>query len=334
MCSREGEEVFFKEPIHISTYKTLKEWLMVLETRMKTTLENYLDLAAIEFMQMDILQCTKDSSNRQIIDWCCKYPNQIVLLCLQIMWTYNIEHDMELSMEKLEMASQTINEKNVTSEKCLNSQCNNFLTSEGVCRSLLKYLSEIVVKQTNNTTRQKIVQMITELVHQRDVIRILIEKDIKNVNDFTWLQYMRFYWDKDKRNKNVNLIIKMADASFEYGYEYLGMCEKLVQTKLTDACFLTLTQALKMKLGGNPFGPAGTGKTESVKALGAQLGRYVLVFNCDESFDFTAMGRIFVGLCQVGAWGCFDEFNRLEERILSAVSEQILTIQTSLSQKN
>jgi len=34
------------------------------------------------------------------------------------------------------------------------------------------------------------------------------------------------------------------------------------------------------------IGPAGTGKTESVKALGHQMGRFVLVFNCDETFDF------------------------------------------------
>ena len=69
-----------------------------------------------------------------------------------------------------------------------------------------------------------------------------------------------------------------------------------------------------------------------MKALGNQLGRFVLVFNCDEKFDFQAMGRIFVGLCQVGAWGCFDEFNRLEERMLSAVSQQIQTIQVALKE--
>src|SRR6185312_3017050 len=66
--------------------------------------------------------------------------------------------------------------------------------------------------------------------------------------------------------------------------------------------------------------------------MGALLGRMTLVFNCDEAFDFQAMGRIFVGLCQCGAWGCFDEFNRLEERILSAVSQQVLTIQVGLKE--
>ena len=42
----------------------------------------------------------------------------------------------------------------------------------------------------------------------------------------------------------------------------------------------------------SPTGPAGTGKTESVKALGNQLGRFVLVFNCDETFDFQVRIRI------------------------------------------
>jgi dynein heavy chain 2 len=95
---------------------------------------------------------------------------------------------------------------------------------------------------------------------------------------------------------------------------------------------LTLT-AMAQGLGGNPFGPAGTGKTETVKALGQQLGRLVLVFNCDEAIDVKAMTRILVGLIKCGAWGCFDEFNRLSTSVLSALSEQIHSIQVALKDK-
>ena len=122
---------------------------------------------------------------------------------------------------------------------------------------------------------------------------------MNNNRDFEWLSQMRFYFDPKQTEVLHQLSIYMANAKFQYGFEYLGVQEKLVQSPLTDKCYLTLTQALDLRLGGSPFGPAGTGKTESVKALGGQLGRFVLVFNCDEAFDFQAMGRIFVGLCQV-----------------------------------
>lgn len=46
------------------------------------------------------------------------------------------------------------------------------------------------------------------------------------------------------------------------------------------------------------------------------------------------MGRIFVGLAKSGAWGCFDEFNRLDENTLSTVSTLIQAIQLSLKNKN
>lgn len=54
---------------------------------------------------------------------------------------------------------------------------------------------------------------------------------------------------------------------------------------------------------------------------------YFLFF---QGIDVKSMGRIFVGLVKCGAWGCFDEFNRLEEAVLSAVSMQIQTIQDAL----
>ena len=178
--------------------------------------------------------------------------------------------------------------------------------------------------------------MITELVHQRTVTRDLLEaaKTQKiSSSAFQWLYYMRFYWVPSEKKVEERCKIKMSDATFNYGYEYQGVVERLVQTPLSDRAYLTLTQALHYRLGGSPYGPAGTGKTETVKALGCQLGRYVLVFCCDENFDMHAMGRIFIGLCQVGAWGCFDEFNRIPVAVLSVCSTQYKTVLDAIRAK-
>ena len=127
--------------------------------------------------------------------------------------------------------------------------------------------------------------------------------------------------------------IKMADSSFDYTFEYQGNAPRLVHTFLTDKCFLVLTQAMHLGYGGHLYNPADTGKTESVKALGMQFGRQVLVFNCDEGIDAKGMERIFKGIVKCGAWGCFDEFNRLEPKVLSAISQQIQTIQYALKNR-
>lgn len=75
--------------------------------------------------------------------------------------------------------------------------------------------------------------------------------------------------------QSFDVSVRMGEASSDYTFEYQGLSPQLVITPLTDRCFLTLMQAMQLGYGGNPYGPAGTGKTESVKALGHALGRQV-----------------------------------------------------------
>ncbi|WWC73019.1 uncharacterized protein I206_106984 [Kwoniella pini CBS 10737] len=301
--SREGEEVSFRAPIVLKDYPKINDWLAKVESEMRMSLAHLLSQAVQQlhgFFQVD-----SELSLSDLLAWIDSYPAQLVVLAVQVAWTNLVE--------------SAISSAGLTGALMLVSKT-------------LDILADTVLQDIAVLQRRKCEHLITELVHQRDVIRSLITAAVRSNTAFDWLYHMRFYLNENIDDPLLRLQIRMADAVFPYGYEYLGIPDRLVQTPLTDRCYLTLTQALDNQLGGSPFGPAGTGKTESVKSLGVQLGRFVLVFCCDETFDFQAMGRIFIGLCQVGAWGCFDEFNRLEERILSAVSQQVQSIQQGLAQ--
>lgn len=105
--------------------------------------------------------------------------------------------------------------------------------------------------------------------------RALIEKKVDSAKNFEWLAQMRLYFEPTNSNVLEQLKLRMANAEFHYGFEYLGekrgslldrkenfrsisgLQDRLVQTPLTDRCFLTMTQALHAKFGGSPFGPAG-----------------------------------------------------------------------------
>lgn len=299
--SKEGEEVRLKRPISILKMPKINDWLAALESSMKYSLAEYLNEALLHFQSLcNTAEIDSDSFNEYIA----KFPAQIVVLGAQVAWSSSVESALSAGGAEL--------------KSLFSSQIR-----------VLELLATVVLGDLDHIVRKKCEHLITEFVHQRDIIGALISAGASSPTHYLWLLQMRYVY-RSEGDLVDRLRVQMANAELKYGFEYLGVPERLVRTPLTDRCFLTLTQAMAQRLGGSPYGPAGTGKTESVKALGIQLGRFTLVFCCDDTFDFQAMGRIFLGICQVGAWGCFDEFNRLEERILSAVSQQVQNIQLGL----
>ena len=160
--------------------------------------------------------------------------------------------------------------------------------------------------------------------------QLLLNRKVQRTSEWDWFRQLRYYLKTNCAPDQKPAFVRMLECEQSYSFEYQGNASKLVHTPLTDKCYLTLMHGMHLGYGGNPYGPGGTGKTASVKALGACLGRQVLVFKCGEGIDFQAMGRIFIGLVRCGALGCFDEFNRLLEEPMSAISQSVQLIQAAI----
>ncbi|KAK0416096.1 hypothetical protein QR680_012296 [Steinernema hermaphroditum] len=258
-------------------------------------------------------------------------------------WLQELSDSMRETIRRLvaeSLREETVNPAKYPSQVlCLSEQirfcrdCESVISSGGSLPEFRSALEKQLEAYTATRIEDRVLQLklkalVLDLIHHIKIVDDLVEKKARSVACWTWQRQLRFYLISG------SVYAKQVNTQIEYTYEYQGNAPKLVHTPLTDKCYLTLTQAMAMGLGGNPYGPAGTGKTESIKALASLLGRQVLVFNCDEGIDVHSMSRIFVGIVQCGAWGCFDEFNRLDQTVLSAVSTQIQTIQDAIRSKH
>lgn len=237
MASREGETIPFAAPIVLAEYPKINDWLARLEEEMKRSLAGTLQLAHRDLKAFFLSSDALDGS--RLLAWIDQYPAQLVVLAVQIAWTSLVEGSL-------------------ASEAGLSQALSIVLRT-------LDLLADAVLGDLPVVTRRKCEHLITELVHERDVIRRLEEDGIRSSADFDWLYHMRFYLDETRGDLLEQLEVRMASAKFSYGFEYLGVPDRLVQTPLTDRCYLTLTQALDARLGGSPFGPAGTGTSRPAR---------------------------------------------------------------------
>lgn len=298
--SKEREKVELFNPVILKNHSSLVEWLKELEYELKQTLSTLVEQATNDFI--NIVKSGHLNLNL-FLEWMKKYPCQPGLLAIQICWTQVVEEAIKNAAYKELQETFSV---------------------------LLNLVSSAVMEDLGVLDRQKLEILIIELVHEYNVIIDLSENGTDSLDNFIWKSKVKYYINQTS-DYLQKISVKIMDSEHYYGFEYQGLTPSLVRNDIIKSSFVNYNECLACKKGGCSFGPAGTGKTESVKEFGKALGRPVLVFNCDDSFDFTAISRILLGICQVGAWVCFDEFNRLDSKMLSAVSSQIEKIELGLS---
>jgi len=272
---------------------------------------NKLTAAMMHTLRHQLLRGIEDGVNWDVDPnlprhkWLFKYPAQVVLTGSLIYWT----EETEQSLEELEGGKEDAVK----------------LVSANVKDRLTKLILLVLGKLTHDE-RTKTITLITMDVHGRDVLGTLIDTKTEGPSAFIWQQQLRFYWEQDALDVNI----KICDFRTKYFYEWTGNVGRLVITALTDRCYITLTMGLRLFLGGAPAGPAGTGKTETTKDLARALALPCYVFNCSDQMNYQSMADIFRGLAQTGAWGCFDEFNRISIEVLSVVATQVKTVQDAI----
>lgn len=296
--SIEGEELLLYEPIVLPRILGLVDLLQSLQNNVQNTLFTFLKSILQNIHSK--ASFSKDSFWNIITS----YPNQILLLGYQIHFTGMFEQVFEHQ-----------------SYDGLSKELEDYI---GACIDYIK-------TNLDYLSRRKIENLLLELIHKRDILSFLVENEAIHAHSSKWFSEQKFYYNESSTDKLCSVIVKHCNNVSFYGFEYLGNPRKLAYTPLLSSAFSLLSEALDQNLGGLLLGPAGTGKTETVKSLGYNLGRLTFVFCCDDSFDVESVSRIMIGISQVGAWGCFDEFNRLNEQTLSGISTQIEKIQLGLA---
>jgi dynein heavy chain len=211
----------------------VEKWLIEVEVMMKKSLAY-----AIDFSMKDYLQ-----SNR--IEWLTRWQGQVIICINQTRWCFDVEK--------------------VLTDGAAGFGLKGYYSY--LCEELMKTV-EMVRGNIPKALRTAIGALVVMDVHNRDTIAEMVDLDVRNKTDFDWLAQLRYYWDSNGESAQSGLpgtvVCQMINAMALYAYEYIGNQDRFVITPLTDRCFITLSQAMGMCLGGAPSGPAGTGTLEII----------------------------------------------------------------------
>lgn len=301
IASGDGHTVPLCQPV--STDRQAEEWLMGLTQAMQSTVGQLVHKAVLNATAMlhDDGRGDARVDVAALRDFLHAHIAQASLFGLQLLWTLEVEESI----------------LRACTEHRAMSACRKKIGRR--LEQLVRCVGEASGDPLSAHTRRKLEGLVLMGLHQRDSFAYVYAVKGVGITDFAWSQQMRCYWEEERNVAKV----AVARTAFDYCNEYLAATARHVITPLTSRCFIALSQTLASFSGGALVGPNGTGKTETIRCLGALLGQHVLVANCTDQTGHQTMGQVIKGVAQVGCWGCFDHLSRSSPAVLSVLAQQV-----------
>jgi len=177
----------------------INDWLALLDRGMKSTLAELL-AEAIDRYTPILASATMD--REELVGFMDAFPSQVVVLATQAAWTTAVEASLANGGGQ---TLQTLFEREV---------------------QVLGVLAETVLGDLEVLQRKKCEQVITECVHQRDTIEKLVKLGADSATHYLWQLQMRYVYRPEGEYVD-RLHVRMANARLSYGFEYLGVPDRL-----------------------------------------------------------------------------------------------------------
>ena len=221
-----------------------------------------------------------ERETKERLAWMGDYPFQILQLVERIRWTSRTT----AAIENNTLASLLAELKAENEELIMFLRGSNSAEMGDKAKDLLIYGSHYVY-----------------------VTERLIGEGAYGTNNFTWRTQLRGYYDESANQA----YLQIHEMRQDYKYNYLGHQAPLVITPLTEKMYAQMFECLETGQGYAACGPAGCGKTETVKNLACDLGRDIIVINCSDMLKADAIQIILETSAKGDIYVCFDEFNRI-----------------------
>lgn len=295
MQSEMNETVTFVNRISIgyddsgSGGNSVEKWLLNVENEMRWAIRS------------EVINSYADYVTSERLDWALNWSQMIVLVVANIFWSSDMHSSLlQQNRDLLKSVRHEIN--------------NNLDEITDAIRSpdIITHLNRLTLKT-----------LCIQDIHARDVTEKLIANKSRSIDDFEWIAQLRYYWIE----KEVEM--RIFTATIPWGYEYLGNFQRIIMTPLAERCYRTILLAYQNQLNAAVQGPTATGKTQTIKDLAKSLAIQLKIFDCTPDLDYRSISRFLKGVAASGAWLCLEDFNRIELKTISVITQQIRAIQMS-----